>query len=254
MTFPRTTPVILLACLFLSTFSALGQPGTATVEVRVSASDDSAWTALGSYRSAEETEAEASALAEALAQYRAPEFPLTQFSGEFATNGLAINWTAATPRQGFRTYIQRSPDGEIWSEVGTLVGSPEQMPLQDWQFVDPQPLAGPNYYRLRQVTADGRSVMSDIMVIEPCPGGHHVTYLYPYPGIFGTQIDLHLNSPQPVSVKVYNEAGEQVANVFHEAARAGDHRIEVEVTDFEPGKYVCQIRVGNQISQRVIKR
>ena len=224
------------------------------VQVRID-SEDASWQYRGAVRSAAETMAGAEAnLAEALSNYTAPAFPMTHFSAEAMDNSHAIHWTSGTPRQGFRLYVQRSENGKTWHEIGMINGSPAMKPLEDWAFADERPLDGPNYYRLRQVTVDGNSVVSDPIVVEHCPGGHHTTALFPHPGIFGTQIQLTLSTPQPVLIRLLNADDQEIGVIFQEEATVGIHKVEVDVTALEAGEYVCEIEVGGQVTRRQIVR
>lgn len=224
------------------------------VHVRIASPDSSGW----SYRGATSSEgvlagAEAN-LAEAMSNYSAPAFQMADFTAETTRGVYEINWTSASPRQAFRIYVQRSPDGVSWSDIGSFVGQPDQLPLQDWVYADDRPLNGPNFYRLRQVTVDGRSVTSDIMVVEECPGGFHKSYLFPHPGIFGTMVEFDLEAPQPVRIRLLEESGGELAVVYHESSVSGEHKIEVDVTDLPSGTYICLIEVGGEKAKRIIQR
>lgn len=223
------------------------------VQVNVSLDHPEGWAMRGAMRAAPAA-GEESSLAEALSSYTAPAFPMTFFSGEPELGQHSLRWTAGTPRQAFRVYVQRSTDALHWAEIGMVVGEASTQPLEDWTFADSHPLPGANYYRLRQVTADGNSVTSDVMVIESCPGGYHITYLYPHPGLFGTLIQLELSEPQRVEIRLLDEAQSQVGILFHELAVSGHQEIDVDLTSLPLGRYTCEIVVGDTLSTRIIQR
>lgn len=224
------------------------------IQVHIESADSSGWSFRGAIPSANILAGAEANLAEAMSNYTAPAFQMADFSAEATRGVYEINWTSASPRQAFRIYVQRSPDGISWSEIGSFVGHPDQMPLQDWVYADAHPMDGPNFYRLRQVTVDGRSVTSDIMVIEPCPGGFHKSYLFPHPGIFGTMVEFDLDEPKPVKIKLMDADGMELAIIYHEQSVAGKHKIEVDVTDLPSGTYYCMIEVDGEVSKRVINR
>lgn len=224
------------------------------IQVYIESADSSGWSYRGATRSATILAGVEANLAEAMSNYTAPAFQMADFSAETTTGVYEINWTSASPRQAFRIYVQRSADGIAWSEIGSFVGQPDQMPLQDWVYADDRPLDGPNFYRLRQVTVDGNSVTSDIMVIEQCPGGFHKSYLFPHPGIFGTMVEFDLDEPQAVNIRLLDEQGTELAVIYHENSVSGKHKIEVDVTDLPAGTYFCQIEVGGEVATRIINR
>lgn len=224
------------------------------VQVHIDSGEDQGWQYRGAVPSMNPMAGAEAYLAEALSSYTAPAYPMTHFEADARPGQTILRWTAGTPRQAFRVYVQRSEDGQEWVEIGMLEGHHLMMPLEEWNFEDDRPLSGPNFYRLRQVTADGTSVSSDILVVENCPGGYHTTCLYPHPGIFGTVIHLSLEHPQTVSVVLLGENQETLAEVYHEKDLTGNHQIEVDVTALPPGTYLCQIKIGNQSSERWIIR
>lgn len=224
------------------------------IQVYIESADSSGWEYRGATRSANVLAGAEANLAEAMSNYTTPAFQMADFRAETTKGVYEINWTSASPRQAFRIYIQRSPDGISWTEIGSFVGQPDQMPLQDWVYADERPLDGPNFYRLRQVTIDGSSVTSDIMVVEPCPGGFHKSYLFPHPGIFGTMVEFDLDQPQPVKIRLLDENEVELAVVYNENSVSGLHKIEVDVTDLTAGTYLCLIEVGGAVSRRVINR
>lgn len=224
------------------------------IQVHIESSDSSQWMYRGATSRSNILAGAEANLAEAMANYTAPAFQIADFRAEATPGVVEINWTSASPRQAFRIYVQRSTDGQSWQEIGSFQGQPDLLPLQDWVFADVHPQAGPNYYRLRQVTVDGRSVTSDIMVVESCPGGFHKSYLFPHPGIFGTLLEFDLDEPQPVHIKLQDEQGTELAVIYHENSVSGTHKIEVDVTELDPGTYYCLIEVGGVVATRAIKR
>lgn len=242
--------LLMLAFVMICSTSLSGQE----VQVSIDSGEDRGWQYRGAVPKASPMEGAEANLAEALSNYTAPAYPMTHFEADAIPGQYEISWTAGTPRQAFRVYVQRSSDGERWFEIGMFEGRQDMMPLEEWNFEDDRPLTGPNYYRLRQVTADGSSVTSDIMVIENCPGGYHTTYLYPHPGIFGTMIDLHLDQAQTVSIMLFDEEGDELAEIYHEDRLKGEHQIEVDVTALPAGRYLCRISIGNQTTERWIAR
>lgn len=224
------------------------------IQVHIESADSSGWAYRGVTRSANILAGAEANLTEAMSNYTAPAFQMADFTAETTKGVYEINWTSASPRQAFRIYVQRSPDGVTWSEIGSFVGEPDQMPLQDWVYADDRPMEGPNFYRLRQVTVDGRSVTSDIMVVEECPGGFHKSYLFPHPGIFGTMVEFDLDEPQAVNIRLLEENGGELAVIYHESSVSGKHKIEVDVTDLPGGTYFCMIEVGGKVTKRIINR
>ena len=94
-----------------------------TARVIVESQDSAGWTYRGAVSSVKTpfSESEAS-LAEAFSNYTAPAFPMTHFAAYRGADSHQIHWTQGTPRQAFRVYVQRSADGESWTEIGMIKG------------------------------------------------------------------------------------------------------------------------------------
>jgi hypothetical protein len=92
---------------------------------------------------------------------------LTSFEAEKADNGILLRWETASERNNERFDIQRSPNGAAWSLLSSLPSqsSDSNRPLQ-YNFLDKNPLAGTNYYRLQQVDWDGKTALSKVVKIE----------------------------------------------------------------------------------------
>lgn len=74
--------------------------------------------------------------------------------------GIRVEWVTATEQHNAFFEILRSTDAERWSVIGQLSGAGNSLSVQHYDWLDRSPLPGMNYYRLRQVDADGSSTYS----------------------------------------------------------------------------------------------
>lgn len=77
--------------------------------------------------------------------------------------------------------VERSFDGTQFELIGTLAGAGHSTHLLHYSFVDQDPQLGTNYYRLRQVDADGTEEHSPIRAVLLRGAGADVR-LAPNPG------------------------------------------------------------------------
>ena len=54
----------------------------------------------------------------------------------------------------------------------------------------------------------------------------------------------------PVVIKVYNDAGNQIAELVNESKLPGIHEIEYDVINLKRGLYFYQVYAGNYVSVR----
>lgn len=57
---------------------------------------------------------------------------------------------------------------------------------------------------------------------------------------------LTLPTTQPVTVRVYNLLGQEVARPFDGLLPSGTHRLSIAAHSWPAGLYLCRIKVGSQ--------
>ena len=87
----------------------------------------------------------------------------TKFTATAGTYSVELHWTTAqeTNNRGFS--VQRSSDGQVWSDIGFTAGAANTSTTSNYRYTDRQPAAGINFYRLRQQDYDGQSSLSAVV-------------------------------------------------------------------------------------------
>lgn len=73
---------------------------------------------------------------------------------------------------------------------------------------------------------------------------------YPNPFNPTTQIEYNLNVAGPVSLRVYDILGKEVATLVNGNQSAGTHRVEFDANNLPSGVYIYQLRSGNRLESR----
>lgn len=81
---------------------------------------------------------------------------LLTFTGEKSGQTVLLSWKTAQEQHNDHFEIERSADGNNFTTIGTLTGAGNTNAITSYSFSDTDPLAGINYYRLKQVDIDGR--------------------------------------------------------------------------------------------------
>jgi hypothetical protein len=91
---------------------------------------------------------------------------LTDFTASARSNDVVLNWKTAqeTNNKGFT--VQRSPDGQHWTDLGFVAGAINSSAASAYQYIDNLPNAGVNFYRLRQEDLDGRTSFSAVVTAD----------------------------------------------------------------------------------------
>lgn len=81
---------------------------------------------------------------------------LRSFKASSITGGTELNWV--TERENGNDYfvVERSEDGTNYTAIGTIDGQEQSTRLKEYSLIDPQAANGLVYYRLRQVSVDGK--------------------------------------------------------------------------------------------------
>jgi hypothetical protein len=90
---------------------------------------------------------------------------LTQFDAKLQDQGILVTWTTATELNNDYMVLERSANGQDFLEITRVKGKGTTQETQHYHYFDPNPLAGINYYRLRQVDFDGTTDHSKVVAI-----------------------------------------------------------------------------------------
>ncbi|MFK7948743.1 MAG: T9SS type A sorting domain-containing protein [Saprospiraceae bacterium] len=138
---------------------------------------------------------------------------LTFFKGEMTKEGTKLTWQTATEEinEGFE--VQRSIDGKEWEVLDFVFGNGTTIEVQNYDYLDENPLEGTTYYRLKQIDFDGQFEFSDIIEITQNENINDEITIYPtlvkdnlnIEGGSG-KILIYNNVGQPIKViEIYND-------------------------------------------------
>ncbi|MEM9849482.1 MAG: T9SS type A sorting domain-containing protein, partial [Bacteroidota bacterium] len=91
---------------------------------------------------------------------------LVFFKAKAQKDQVLLQWQTASEldNQGF--YIERSQDAKTWESLGFVKGAGTTTASQSYSFTDKAPIAGDNYYRLKQIDFDSGFEYSAIEVVQ----------------------------------------------------------------------------------------
>ncbi len=97
---------------------------------------------------------------------------------------VKLVWSTASEQNNHGYQVERSADNRDWTSLGFVPGNGTTAEKHEYGFTDPEPLAGVNYYRLKQMDTDGKHEYTPIVVADlhtralqfeafpnPAPGG-----------------------------------------------------------------------------------
>ncbi len=151
-----------------------------------------------------------------------------------------LTWATATEHNADHFDVQRSPDGETFTHLGTLPAAGDALYQNDYDLTDSSPFQGTNYYRLNQVDRNGASVLSPVVVAFITHGLQKPT-VFPNPVSDLLHVAFLASGNGPSLLTVLDALGRTVAQSTTEVVR-GPATATLPVDHLAKGWY--SLRIG----------
>jgi Secretion system C-terminal sorting domain len=165
-------------------------------------------------------------------------FELRQFDVEMQQKTVLLSFSTFTEINNSHFEIERSTDGRTFSKIGEVKGAGNSQVLQQYRFTDENPVAGINYYRLKQVDFDGAFTYSPVRSIRL--GKSNDVVITPQPVSDVLQVELIEALSNDANWQIIDFAGRIVANG---TVAAETLRFTADMNTLPNGNYV--LRVAN---------
>ena len=178
---------------------------------------------------------------------------LLSFSAERWNNDVKLDWSTQTEINNDRFEIEKSNDGNSFYKIGELSGKASSFIKQDYTFYDELPVAGVQYYRLKQVDVDGSYSYSKLVSVNLTDNASGQVLVYPIPAYDNT---IRINYPSPkkkeVKVSIFNNNGTQLLEDSYNIMK-GNNTLSVSLPSINPGIYTLSVTDGiSFIRERII--
>ena len=184
---------------------------------------------------------------------------LLDFSGLNTPQGNRLNWSTASEQNNAGFEIQRSIDGQRFTTIGYVKSSALNGNSQQalaYQFLDASPVAGKNYYRLKQVDLDQKSSLSRVISLQVKQIALSMSTMV-FPNPTSNMVNLSIKSNMAGSIGGYvTDAQGKIMHRFTRNLTIGTQTIQWPVSSWAPGTYHIRItdRNGYQQNQSFIKK
>lgn len=124
---------------------------------------------------------------------------------------VKLIWSTSSEINNAYFIIERSVNGNDFSEVGYVKGNGNSNVVINYEAWDENPLSGISYYRLKQVDVDGTVSYSHWVYVH-FKYEEYIGKIYPNPVKAGEPVYLHyfLNDPGIIKITLYNAEGKEV--------------------------------------------
>ena len=174
-------------------------------------------------------------------QVDSPSVVLEEFLAKNEGETMHLSWITESERRCNHFAVERMADGKTWETIGIVAGNGTTESESWYSFNDAAPMLGTNFYRLRQVDFEGKSVVSDVVQAGFFPrkgvvGGR----IFPNPASRILKIELEKPTDEPIDVLILNSVG--VKKMERHFENAADGSLEIEVEKLRVGHYFIQVR------------
>lgn len=164
---------------------------------------------------------------------------LVSFNGKAVGETVSLEWKTVTEKGNSHFVVERSSDARSFEAIARVAGHGTTSAFQVYQYTDRQPETGINYYRLRQVDADGGMELLRMISVETTGA------FDPYPNPATEQVKVkggHVRSLALLSLQ-----GQVVAR---------SDRGEIGMRHLPAGAYILHtyLETGEYISRLVVKK
>jgi len=175
---------------------------------------------------------------------------LVHFSGQVLENDVLIQWKTATESNNDYFILERASSSREFEPIHKVEGAGDSDLLLEYDFMDRNPFAGHNFYRLKQVDFDGAHEYSSTILInnESLPKSWSV---YPNPFVDDITFIFGGDLEGEAELIFYNLAGKKI-NSYHLNMVNG--RLNINHLQLPDGVYTMKlIHNGQEFTQKVIK-
>jgi hypothetical protein len=133
--------------------------------------------------------------------------------------------------------IERSVDGRNFDVIGDIKGAGNSNETLSYEFVDEKPLAGINYYRIKQTDFDGKYSYSEIKSVRHISRGNLTVTPRTSEGRLQVVTDI-----EDYSLEVFNASGQLVKSF---TTLSADQSISID--ELVAGLYFVRIHHGSEV-------
>ena len=162
---------------------------------------------------------------------------LSSFNAAAKSAAIELNWVAATEINNAYYTIMRSKDGVSFAEIGRVNATGANG--GSYSFTDPAPVAGYNYYRLKQTDKNGVFKLSGIIKVNLNAADYNAVV---YPTIVTSVLNYAVESPKAVklTVLVSDVTGKMISSSAQRFA-AGTTQKTINVSALASGVYLLTV-------------
>jgi len=172
---------------------------------------------------------------------------LASFTSSVNGNNVTLNWNTASEENNSGFDIERNSFGTGWQKVGFVNGSGTTNQPNNYSYSDINLASGNYSYRLKQIDYNGNFKYYELQneVVIGVPNKFVLDQNYPNPFNPVTRINYELPITNYVSLKIFDIAGKEVAQLMNGVQQAGYYSIDFNAALLSNGTYFYKLTSDN---------
>lgn len=166
---------------------------------------------------------------------------LQTFTATPQNDQVLLQWTTAGEEDNDYMAVERSADGQRFTEIGRVPGVGTTTEPQTYRLMDTQPLPGVSYYRLRQVDFDGVFEYFPVVSVRRDGGADLQLAAFPNPAADQIRIQWSPEQNETAVLRLFDLNGREVSQYT-----TGDDYFDLPVRELPRGVYLLQVVRGRQ--------
>ncbi len=134
-------------------------------------------------------------------------------------------------------HIERSREGSNWKEIAVLQGKGNRYSGASYTIADKTPLPGESYYRIRQVSQEGKNTFSKVLTLNNSCAPNGDLQVYPNPALNTLYITSSGYDLSGMKVKLFNQLGQEIDSkvVYLQ------NKIQLNISALPSGVYILKV-------------
>jgi hypothetical protein len=158
---------------------------------------------------------------------------------------VSLNWITASEINNDYFTVERSADAMHFEKILTVDGAGNSTRTINYSTIDPNPLPGISYYRLRQTDFDNKTTTSDIVAVNISGNGNLL--VVPNPASSFVNIVFTGNVPGEHNIEVLDDRGAVVLRVTQNFSDKKYYTVPLE--NYSKGIYLIRLTGPEGTSQ-----
>lgn len=176
------------------------------------------------------------------------------FSGASENNAVDLTWSTAQETNTDYYSVQRSEDGLLFEEIGSLIAAGNASGLTSYAFSDDQPVQGKGFYKITQYDIDGRFTSTEVIQIaSDLELDLNWTHVGPNPATDHTQLGFSVPENLNLTLQVFDLGGRMVYQEGIEAQR-GSNSHTLDMNGMSSGMFIVRLsHPKGRLEKKIIK-